>query len=131
MNTFEWIIFKNPLKARGLHHPSVEWKPSHITNPRAEPRIFGPIISKSTQRLGACGGQISLGSTRRQEGLACGLGPATSQGHPFVGRVRITGGMGRPEKEADSGPGDPSDSCTIRSTHSTFPHTMPLNIEAD
>jgi hypothetical protein len=71
------------------------------------------------------------GSTRRQEGLARGLGSATSQGHPFVGRVRITGGMGRPEKEADSGPGDPSDSCAIRSTHPTFPRTTPLNIGAD
>jgi hypothetical protein len=69
-------------------------------------------------------------STRRQEGLARGLGPATSQGHPFVGRVRITGGMDRPEKEADSGLGDPSHSCAIRSTHPTFPRT-PLNIEAD
>jgi hypothetical protein len=71
------------------------------------------------------------GSTRRQEGLARGLGSATSQGHPFVGRVRITGRMDRPEKEADSGPGDPSDSCAIRSTHPTFPRTTPLNIGAD
>jgi hypothetical protein len=136
MKTFEWIILKNPLKARGLHpmgavHPSAEWKPRHITNPRAGPRIFGPIISKSTQRFGACGGQISPGSTRRQEGLARGLGLATSQGHPFVREVRITGGVGQPEKEADSGPSDPSDSCAIRSTHPTFPCTTPLIIEAD
>jgi hypothetical protein len=34
---------------------------SHATNLRVGPRIFGLIISKSTQRLGACGGQISLG----------------------------------------------------------------------
>jgi hypothetical protein len=136
MKTFEWIIFKNPLKARGLHlmdavHPLAEWKPRHITNPRAGHRIFGPIISKSTQRLGPCGGQISPRSNRRQEGLARGLGLTTSQGHPFVGQVRITGGMGRPEKEADSGLGDPSDSCAIRSTHPTFPRTAPLNIGAD
>jgi hypothetical protein len=32
---------------------------------QAGPRIFGPIISKSTQRSGACGGQISPGSTGR------------------------------------------------------------------
>jgi hypothetical protein len=90
MKTFEWIIFKNPLKAWELHpmgapsvHPSAEWKPCHITNLRAGPRIFGLIISKSTQRLGACGGQISPGSTRRQEGLARGFGLVTSQGHPF------------------------------------------------
>jgi hypothetical protein len=56
------------------------------SKPQAGPRIFGPIISKSTQRLGACGGQISLGSTRRLEGLAKGSGPITSQGHPFVGQ---------------------------------------------
>jgi hypothetical protein len=30
-------------------------------SPQAGPRIFGPIISKSTQRSGACGGQISPG----------------------------------------------------------------------
>jgi hypothetical protein len=40
------------------------------------------------------GGQISPGSTRRQEGLTRGLGPVTPQGHPFVGRARATGGMG-------------------------------------
>ena len=31
----------------------------HKQRPQAGPRIFGPIISKSTQRSGACGGQIS------------------------------------------------------------------------
>jgi hypothetical protein len=50
------------------------------------------IISKSTQRLGACGGHISPGSTRKQEGLTRGLGLVTSQGHPFVGRARAIGG---------------------------------------
>jgi hypothetical protein len=100
-------------------HPSAEWKPCHITNIRAGPRIFGLIISKSTQRLGACGGEISPGSTRRQEGLARGYGPVTSQGHPFVGRDRTTRGVGRHEKEADSGPSNPSDSSAIRSAHPT------------
>jgi hypothetical protein len=76
-------------------HPSAERKPCHITSLRARPRIFGLIISKSTQRLGACGGQISPGSTRRQEGLARGFGPVISQGHPFAGQGRTTGGMGR------------------------------------
>jgi hypothetical protein len=52
------------------------------------PRIFGLIISKSTQRLGACGGQISPGFTRRLEGLAKGFGPIISQGHPFMGQGR-------------------------------------------
>jgi hypothetical protein len=82
MKTFEWIILKNPFEVQELHttgallvHPLAEWKPRHIINIRAGSKIFGLIISKSTQRLGACGGQISLGSIRRQEGLARGFGP--------------------------------------------------------
>jgi hypothetical protein len=55
-----------------------------------------------------CGEQISPGSIRRLKGLARGLRPVTSWGFPFVGRVRTTGGMGRPEEEADSGRGGPS-----------------------
>jgi hypothetical protein len=77
------------------------------------------------------GGQISSGSTRRQEGLARGFGSVTSQGHPFVGRGRTTSGVGRLEKEVDSGPGSPSDSCAIRSTHPSFPRMAPLNIGVD
>jgi hypothetical protein len=42
---------------------------------QAGPRIFGPIISKSTQRSGACGGQISLGSTGRLKTSRKALGP--------------------------------------------------------
>jgi hypothetical protein len=106
MKTFEWIILKNPFKVQKLHtigallvHPLSEWKPHHIINLRAGPRTFGLIISKSTQRLGACGGQISPGSTRRQEGLVRGFGPITSQGHPFVGRDRTTGGVGDMRKK--------------------------------
>jgi hypothetical protein len=33
----------------------------HKRRPQAGPRIFGSIISKSTQRSGACGGQYPLG----------------------------------------------------------------------
>jgi hypothetical protein len=40
--------------------------------PQAGLGIFGPIISKSTQRSGACGGQISLGSTKRIKDLTKG-----------------------------------------------------------
>jgi hypothetical protein len=78
-----------------------------------------------------CGGKISLGSTRWHEGLGGGLGPVTSQGHPFVGWVGTTGGEGQHEKEADSDPGNPSDSCAICSAHPTFPRTTPLKIGAD
>jgi hypothetical protein len=116
MKTFEWIIFKNPLEARGLHPlgaPPVqpmkfrvlqnemptskaqvwgktldfEWSKAeedskksflpnclrsisyHKRSPQVGPRIFRPIISKSTQRSGACGGQISPGSIRRIKDL--------------------------------------------------------------
>jgi hypothetical protein len=44
----------------------------HKRRPQAGPRIFGPIISKSTQRSGACGGQISPESTGRIKGLTKG-----------------------------------------------------------
>jgi hypothetical protein len=44
----------------------------HKQRPQAGPRIFGPIISKSTQRSGACGGQISPGSTGRIKDLMKG-----------------------------------------------------------
>jgi hypothetical protein len=50
-------------------HPTVVQKSGHATNPQAGPGTFESIISKSNQRLGACGGQISLGSTRRQKPL--------------------------------------------------------------
>jgi hypothetical protein len=44
----------------------------HKRRPQAGPRISGPIISKSTQRSGACGGQISPGSTGRIKYLTKG-----------------------------------------------------------
>jgi hypothetical protein len=44
----------------------------HKQRPQAGPRIFGPIISKSTQRSGACGGQISPESTGRIKDLTKG-----------------------------------------------------------
>jgi hypothetical protein len=109
-------------------HPLAEWKSHHIINLRAGPRIFGLIISKSTKSLGACGGQISPGSTRRQEGLARGFGPVTSQGHPFMGQERTNSEVGRHEKEADSGPSTLSDVNAVLSVHPIFPHTAPLNI---
>jgi hypothetical protein len=114
-----------------LVHPLAEWKPRHITNTRAGPRIFGLIISKSTQILGACGGQISPGPTRRQEGLARGSWPIFSQGHAFVGQERTTGGVGRHGKEANSGSSNPSDLSAIHSVYPTFPHAASLNIGTD
>jgi hypothetical protein len=84
----------------------VHLRSAHYLNqkPQVGPRIFGPIISKSTQRLGACGGQISPGSTRRLEGLAKGIGPIVSQGHPFVGQGRNRWWSGLTREWIDSGP---------------------------
>jgi hypothetical protein len=44
----------------------------HKQRPQAGPMIFGPIISKSTQRSRACGGQISPRSTGRIKDLTKG-----------------------------------------------------------
>jgi hypothetical protein len=56
MKTFERTVLNKLLEVYELHpmgalsvHPLAEWKPRHITNLRAGPRIFGLIISKSTQ----------------------------------------------------------------------------------
>jgi hypothetical protein len=112
---------------RHAHHQNG----NQATDSQAGPRIFGLIISKSTQRLVACGGQISPGPLERQEALAKGFGPIISQGHPFVGQVRTAGGMGRCEKEADSGPGGSLDLSVLHSADPTFPRTTALNIGAN
>jgi hypothetical protein len=80
---------------------SPKWK----SKSQAEPRIFGLIISKSTQRLGACGGQISLGSTRRIEGLADSFRLTVSQGYPFVSQGRTASIMCRRREWANTGQG--------------------------
>jgi hypothetical protein len=82
--------------------PLPKWK----SKPQAGPRIFGPIISKSTQRLGACGGQISSRSTRRLEGLTKGLRPIVSQGHLFVGQGRTAGRTSWHREWANTSRGD-------------------------
>jgi hypothetical protein len=71
----------------------------HKRRPQAGPRIFGPIISKSTQRSGACGGQISPGSTRRIKDLT--KGPRAQQ---FVRPFLRGPGEERPEKQIDIRP---------------------------
>jgi hypothetical protein len=78
-------------KERSTSAPPKRSSPKWKSKPQAGPRIFGLIISKSTQRLGACGGQISPGATRRLEGLANGFGLIVSQGHRFVGQGRNAG----------------------------------------
>jgi hypothetical protein len=91
---------------------------------QAGPRIFGPIISKSTQRLGACGGQISLGSTGRLKGLTKGFGPNISQGHPFVGLERDKWGNGLTQDWINSSSDDPMNLSNNRSNDPTFPYTI-------
>jgi hypothetical protein len=44
-----------------------------INNCKLDLESLGRLFQKSTQRLGACGGQISPGSTRRIKDLAKGL----------------------------------------------------------
>jgi hypothetical protein len=78
-----------------------------------------------------CGGWISPGSTRKQEGLAKGFGPIVAQGHPFVGQGRIAGGMGRHEEEANLGPGGSLDLNIIHSADPTFSCGMTLNEGTD
>jgi hypothetical protein len=90
----------------------------HVLKPKmqAGPRTFGLIISKSTQRLGACGGQISPGSTRRLEDLAKGLGPIVSQGHPFVGLGRNVWQSRSTQDWINSSPGSPMNLSIIHSS---------------
>jgi hypothetical protein len=96
-------------------------RPLPKLKPQAGPRIFGPIISKSTQRLGACGGQISPGSTRRLEGLTKGFGPIISQGHPFVGQGRNCWWNGLTQDWIDSGVDGSLDLSIIRSIDLILP----------
>ena len=90
---------------------------------QAGPRIFGSIVSKSTQRLGACGGQISPGSTRRLEGLAKDSGPIIPQGHPFVGQGRNHWKSGSTQDWINSSPGSPMDLNVIRSFNQILPRS--------
>ena len=131
MKTFERTSLNESLKVYELHptgallaHPLTEWKPCHTANLRARPRIFGLIISKSTQRLGACGGQISPGSTRRLEDLAKGSGPDVSQGHPFVGQGRNARRSGSTQDRINSSSDGPTDSSNIHSSNPTFPRCI-------
>jgi hypothetical protein len=74
----------------------------------------------SSSSAGDYGGWISPGSTRRQEGLVKGPGPIISHGHLFVGQGRTASGMGRCEKEADSGLGGSWDLNAIHNIDLTF-----------
>jgi hypothetical protein len=75
-----------------------------ITNHKLDLESLGRLFPKSTQRLRACGGQISPGSTRRLEGLAKSFGSIILQGHPFVGQGRNCWRNGLTQGWIDSGP---------------------------
>jgi hypothetical protein len=85
-------------------------------NPQAGPGTFESIISKSTQRLGACGGQISPGSTRRRKTLAWVHRPVAPQGRLVVGRAKTASEMGRPKKAIGSCPDRPLDHAKSQGT---------------
>jgi hypothetical protein len=72
-------------------------------------------------RVGGCGGQISPGSTRRQEGLVKGLRPIISQGHPFVGQGRNVWRNGSAQDWINSSPGSPMNSSIIHSSDPILP----------
>jgi hypothetical protein len=74
-------------------------------------------------RLHTCGGQISLGSTRRLEGLAKGFGPITSQGHPFVGQGRSRRRNGLTQDWIDSSPDGSLGLSIIHSVDPILPHS--------
>jgi hypothetical protein len=93
--------------------------------------VYWDLACRSTIASLTCGGQISPGSTRRQEGLAKGFGPIISPGHPFVGQGRTAGGMGRREEEADLGPGGSLDLSAIHIVDPTFPRRATLNVGAN
>jgi hypothetical protein len=60
-----------------------------VTHQDVSPRqCVEHLITKTLKKRPKVWGQISPRSTRRQEGLAKGLGPIISQGHPFVGQGR-------------------------------------------
>jgi hypothetical protein len=91
---------------------------------QAGPRIFGLFISKSTQRLGACGGQISLGSIGRPNDLAKGLGPNSSQGHSFMGLGRDVRWSGLTQDWINARPDDPINLSSNHGDDPTFPNSV-------
>jgi hypothetical protein len=73
---------------------------------------------------GACGGQISPGSTRRLEDLVKGFGPDISQGHPFVGQGRNAWRSGSAQDRINLSPDRPTDLSDIHSSDPTFPRCV-------
>jgi hypothetical protein len=97
-------------------------RPLPKSKTQAGPRIFGMVISNSTQRLGPYGGQISPGSTRRLEGLER-LWAHYSQGHPFVGQGRNCWRNGLTQEWIDSGPDGSLDLSIIHSIDPILPRS--------
>jgi hypothetical protein len=96
---------------------------SKITNRKLDLESLGRLFPKSTQRMGACGGQISPGSTRRLEGLAKGFGPIISQSHPFMGQGRNCWWNGLKQDWIDLGPDGSLDLSIIHSIDLILPRS--------
>jgi hypothetical protein len=109
-------------------HPLAEWKPCHITNPRAGPRIFVWLFQNQLKGWGLVGDRYPLGPLEGKKASQEAFRPVFSQGHSFVGQERTTGGMGRYRKEASLGPSNPSYSSAIHSVYPTFLRAASLNI---
>jgi hypothetical protein len=138
MKTFERTTLNVSLKVYELHstgtlsvHPLTEWKPRHIANLRAGPRIFGLIISKSTQRLGACGGHISPGPLEGKKASREALGLLSHKAIPSRARGGLLAewaDMGKKQIQAQA-----TRQTRALSTTSVgfFPRAAHLNIGTD
>jgi hypothetical protein len=107
-------------------HPIAVQKSGHATNPQAGPGTFESIISKSTQRLRACGGQISRGSTRRRKTLAWGHGPVAPQARLIVDRTKIASENGPTQEGNGLVPGS---SVGLRTISRNRPFSAPGALE--
>jgi hypothetical protein len=127
--------FQNLLEARGLHPLKKSSRPSRRVSRskksfssnrlQAGPGIFGLITSKLTQRSGACGGQISPGSTGRVKDLT--KGPRAQ----YIVRSFFRGpGEGQSAKQIDMRPdgckpGRPTTTSERPQQRSDFPALEP------
>jgi hypothetical protein len=80
-------------------HPSAEWKPSRITNPRVGPRIFGLIISKSAQRLGLVGDRYPPGPLEGKKALRGALGQLPRKAIPSWAGAELLAGWADPRNK--------------------------------
>jgi hypothetical protein len=73
---------------------------------------------------GDYGGRISPGSTGRLKDLVKGLGPNSSQGHPFVGLGRDVRRSGLTQDWIYASPNGPMNLSSNRNNDPTFPYSV-------